>query len=63
VLLLAFEFSSQYIQLPLSASILKTFLAMPKINQSLDAEQAVFDNAVKEIEEWWSSPRQSRIKR
>lgn len=36
---------------------------MLEINQTLDVEQAVFDNAVKEIEEWWSSPRQSHIKR
>jgi hypothetical protein len=36
---------------------------MPKVNQTLEAEQAVFDNVVKEIEAWWSSPRQSHIKR
>jgi hypothetical protein len=43
--------------------ILTTSIKMPKLTQTLDAEQAAFDNAVKEIEEWWSSPRQSHIKR
>jgi isocitrate lyase len=36
---------------------------MPKITQTLDAEQVEFDSKVKQIEEWWSSPRQSHIKR
>jgi isocitrate lyase len=36
---------------------------MPKITQTLDAEQAEFNSKVKQIEEWWSSPRQSHIKR
>jgi isocitrate lyase len=36
---------------------------MPKLIQTLDVEQAEFDSKVKQIEEWWSSPRQSHIKR
>jgi isocitrate lyase len=36
---------------------------MPKFTQTLDAEQAEFDSKVKQIEDWWSSPRQSHIKR
>jgi len=40
-----------------------TTIKMPKITQTLDAEQAEFDSKVKQIEEWWSSPRQSHIKR
>ncbi|CZR62222.1 related to Mitochondrial 2-methylisocitrate lyase [Phialocephala subalpina] len=36
---------------------------MPKITQSLDAEQAEFDSKVRQIEEWWTSPRQKHIQR
>jgi hypothetical protein len=36
---------------------------MPEINQTLDAEQAQFDLTVKQIEEWWKSPRQVHIQR
>jgi len=36
---------------------------MPKLTQTIDAEQAAFDAEVKSIEKWWSTPRQSHIKR
>ncbi|KAH6665078.1 putative mitochondrial 2-methylisocitrate lyase [Halenospora varia] len=36
---------------------------MPKINQTVDAEQAVFDAKVQDIESWWKTPRQSHIQR
>ncbi len=36
---------------------------MPRIAQDLDAEQAQFDSVVKQIEEWWTSPRHAHIKR
>ncbi|EHK97715.1 putative Mitochondrial 2-methylisocitrate lyase [Glarea lozoyensis 74030] len=36
---------------------------MPRINQIPDDEQAGFDAKVKELEEWWKSPRQAHIKR
>ncbi|KAE8444473.1 hypothetical protein EG329_000457 [Mollisiaceae sp. DMI_Dod_QoI] len=36
---------------------------MPKLMQSLDAEQAEFDAKVQQIEEWWKTPRQAHIQR
>jgi hypothetical protein len=36
---------------------------MPQIKQTLDAEQGAFDSIVKEIQEWWATPRQFHIKR
>lgn len=36
---------------------------MPRITQSLDAEEAEFDIKVKQIEEWWKTPRQAHIQR
>lgn len=37
---------------------------MPKINTTLDAEQAAFDAEVNEIKQWWqSSAKQRQLKR
>jgi len=36
---------------------------MPKLIETVDAEQAKFDATVQEIKEWWASDRQKHIER
>lgn len=36
---------------------------MPKKEQTVEEEQVVFDAIVKEIEEWWKTPKQAHLKR
>ena len=65
-LIIPSHFSNQDLFLSLQTQAITvsyTTIKMPEITQTLDAEQAEFDSKVKQIEEWWSSPRQSHIKR
>jgi len=36
---------------------------MPKLIETVDAEQAKFDATVQEIKEWWATDRQKHIER
>jgi len=54
-LLLSISFISDF-------SIFHIFI-MPKLIETVDAEQARFDATVQEIKKWWATDRQKHIKR